>query len=221
VTWTTALADLRTQLSDGPTDKLRYWKRVFGDLNGVNTRFKTFEFRRITNFTSGSIDPTLGVYLNRVRLSSAAISSDVPSVGVFDLAVAPADGDVLEASYYIQWFTDAELQSFVDAAALWLDAGTVSQIVDGLKSSALRYALYQAYAKLALRWSEALADTYRLQDNPDKDKFKFVDEYQKQSQQYYKEAKDSRDDFYTRRGRAKQPLFGSVVGRVKDQTPRT
>lgn len=221
MSWPSAISDLRTQLSDGPTDKLRYWKRVFGDINGTNTAFKTFEFRRVTDFSaSGTVAP-LGVFIDRIPVAASGVASDVPSIGVFDLGTAPLDGSVVEASYYVQWFTDSELQSFLDASALWLDSGTTNQIADGLKSAALQYSLYQAYAKLSLRWAEHIADVYRLQDNPDQDSFKVVDEYQKQSQMYYKGAKDSRDDFYTRRGRSKQPLYGAFRGSIKDPTPRT
>jgi hypothetical protein len=222
VSWTTAINDLRIQLSDGSEDKLRFWKKVFGELNGTNTRFKTFEFRRITDFSSSALAPTLGVYLNRVRLAPSAISVDIPSVGSFDLAAAPVDGDVLEASYYLQWFTDGELDNFLIMASDWLGVGSdYTQVSPGLKSAALRYALYQAYAKLSLRWAEHIADVYRLQDNPDESNFKTIDAYNKQAQMYYKEAKDARDDFYKRSGRALQPLFGTKRGNVQDPTPKS
>jgi hypothetical protein len=53
LTWTVtsaAILSLQTLLNDGPTDKLGYLKPPVGDINGTNVQFKTFEFRRVTNF---------------------------------------------------------------------------------------------------------------------------------------------------------------------------
>jgi hypothetical protein len=65
--WTTAVDDLRTKISDGPTDKLRALKRVFGQTDGVNQVFKTLEFRRITDFTLVDEEGPLGIYYNGTK----------------------------------------------------------------------------------------------------------------------------------------------------------
>lgn len=83
MSWSTALADLRTQLSDGATDKLRYRKPLIGKVDGNNTLFKTLEFRRLTDFTGP--DDRFGVYLNGQQAASGAVSVDFQDTGEFEL----------------------------------------------------------------------------------------------------------------------------------------
>lgn len=213
--WDTAVSDLRTKLSDNATDKLRAFKRVFGQLDGSNTLFKTFEFRRITDFTGA--DAPLGVYLNGALVS---VSDDNVQTGYFTLASAPSDGDALESTYYIQWFLDAEVQSFLRIASNWLgssDDYTAAQV--GLRPSLLTYAAGEAYHKLSLKWSEMMSETYRLEDSPNKGQGDIADKYKKSGDELKDEARLLRNDFYTRQGQALQPLFGAQVGNFRDPGP--
>lgn len=216
MSWASAVSDLRTQLSDSATDKLRYRKRCFDQSNGVNTKFKTFEFRRITNFTAPTAPE--GVYVDGI---AAAVTADVPAIGEFTLSVAPTDGQVVECTYYIQWFLDAELTVFLAMAANWLGfSGDFNNILDGLKPSALKYACADAYQKLSLRWAEHLSETYRLEDGQDPKRMDIVSSYRTAANDSRKEAENLRDHFYKRQGRALQPLFASIRGNVSEPTPK-
>lgn len=219
MSWTTASTDLRTLLSDNLTDKHRYRKRVFGEINGINTSFKTFEFRRITDFTTAT--SPLGVWIDGVLQDPTAVSGDSVGTGDFYLETAPADGSIVEASYFIQWFKDTEIDNFLRLACNWLSLGDdYSQLGQGLRPAALKYAAAEAYQKLSLRWAEHLSETFLLNDAPDEKRMAIVDVYRKQSLDLRKEAETVRDDFYSRSGQQKQPLFASIVGTVADNVPK-
>lgn len=216
MSWTTATSELRNLLADGPTDKYRYRKRVFGIQDGTNKNFKTFEYRRVTDFVA----PTgfLGVYVNNTL---ATVSVDELTTGEFQLATAPANTAEVVASYYLQWFTDAELDSFMVDAANWLGlAGTVTGVPQGLRPAALKWGAADAYQKLALRYAIHVAENFRLEDAPDPATRTPVDMYTKMADQWRKDATASRDEYYTRQGQALQPLFISLTGAVPDPTPR-
>jgi hypothetical protein len=216
MSWTTAITEFRTNLSDGATDKLRYRKRVFDQANGVNTRFKTFEFRRITDFTS-AVAP-LGVYVNGV---AATVTTDFPEVGEFVLTSAPANGDTIEASYYIQWFQDSELTVFLNLASQWLGLGSDHlTMVDGLRPAAMQYAMAGAYQKLALRFAEHISEMYRLEDAKDPKLNAVIDGYRKAAEVCRKEADDLKKNFYTRQGQSLQPYFSNISGVVSDPVPK-
>jgi hypothetical protein len=218
MSWTTSLTDMRLKLSDGSQDKLRAFKRVFGQIDGSNRVFKTFEFRRVTDFTSAAAP--LGIYKNQVRLTAADVSSDDLTTGYFTLTVAPQSTDVIEATYYLQFFYDSELQGFLRLSTNWLGLGDdYTGIPEGLRPAALQYACGEAYQKLAMRFAEHLSETYRLEDSPDGDRFRLVDEYKRMAEDCRKEGQNLRDQFYTRQGQSLQPLFGVNLGRVRNVEP--
>ena len=220
MSWITAVSELRTLLSDNTKDKHRYRKRVFGEVNGTNLSFKTFEFRRVTDFLTSAAP--LGVYTNGVLLAPASVSVDYQETGDFTLVTAPVQGDVIEASYYIQWFNDDEITQFLTTATQWLNLGdNHTNLASGLRPAALKYSAAEAYQKLSLRWAEQLSESFLLNDAPDKDKrMSIVDAYRKSALDYRKEAETVRDDFYSRSGQQKQPLFGNIVGHVSDNVPK-
>lgn len=218
-TWADPILDLRTKLSDGPTDKLRAFKRVLGKIDGTNKLFKTFEFRRVSNLTTATAP--LGVYKNDVYLGAAAIASDDIATGYFSLVTAPVDGDVIEATYYAQWFLDPELQEFLRIAANWtLGVDDYASTAEGLRQALLSYAAAEAYQKLALRWVEHQSETYRMEDAVDPKRKDIVQQYFDAAKALRAEAVTLRDDFYTRKGQAKAPLFRILSGRVPDVPPR-
>lgn len=218
MSWATAVSDLRLKLSDTPLDKLRAFKRVFGQIDGTNKVFKTFEYRRVTDFTSAAAP--LGVYINQVRINAAQIASDDLQTGFFTLAVAPAPGDVVECTYYTQFFFDSNLQDFLRLGTQWLGLGTdYNQVPEGLQPAALQYASAEAYQKLAMRFAEHLSETYRLEDAPDAERFKLVDEYKRMSEDCRNAATVLRDQYYTRQGQSLQPLFAVNRGKVRDVAP--
>ena len=212
MSWTTALSELRGDLSDGPTDKLRYRKRCVGEVNGTNTLFKTFEFRRATNFTSPPAGQ--GVFVSGI---AAASSTDFPDIGSFELSVAPVEGQIVEATYHVQWFLDTELDRFLEKSSQWLGlGGDVTIVTEGLRPAATKYAVHLAYQKLALRWAEHITETFRLEDSQDDKRMSIVSEYRSFSSEALKEATEIRDTFYTRQGQNLSPLWGIIKGKVVD-----
>lgn len=219
MSWTNAVTDLRTLLSDGPTDKLRALKSVFGVQDGTNVSFKTFEFRRVTDFSASGTAAPLGIYLNNSLLPASAIASDDLLSGFFTLQAAPSDADNLVASYYIQWFLDPELEGFMQRSSMWL--GYDDQYINipsGLKTAALKYAEHEAYQKLSLRYAENIVETYRLQDAPDDKRMSVVSAYQQAASQKLKEAYQARDDYYKRKGKPLAPIFDTASGNIKNPT---
>lgn len=216
--WLTSSDDLRRLLSDGPTDRIAARKSLVGELNSVNTLFKTFEFRRITDFTA-STSP-LGLFLNGVLLANADVASDDVATGFFSLVVAPSDGDRLEANYYYQWFLDTEIADFILKAVNWLGILDPTDLQFGLQDCALHHAAAQAYLKQASRWRLSMSSDYRMEDTPDPKQKTPTDEYRALSSDMMKQATALRDQFYTRQGRSLQPLFGAALGRARDITPR-
>lgn len=219
MSWTTASADLRTLLSDGPIDRIAFRKKVIGELNGTNTLFKTFEARRVTDFTT-AVSP-LGVYKNGVRYADASITADDPITGAFTLAVAPTDGDSVECNYYYQYFTDAELAVFLTDSCEWLGLGQdYITIAEGLRPSAKFYAGSEAYTKLASRWAERMSNTYLMEEEPNPVNMGVADTYRKLSNDCKAKATDLRDQYYTRQGQALAPLFVSSWGAVPAVVPK-
>jgi hypothetical protein len=223
MSWTTALDDLRLLLNDGPTDKIRAFKRVFGDINGVNDRFKTYEFRRITNFKTEDDASSLGVYLDGGKVSNVYLSSDDPTSGffIFDAAYLPGTGQVVEATYYVQYFLDPELQSFLRLAQNWLGYGDdYTTTPQGLRPALLQYATGEGYQKLAMRFSEHSSETYRLEDMPDVRRTAMVAEYKNAGAQAKEQAHTLRNEFYSRQGQHLSPLFGVLSPTIRDVAPR-
>jgi len=219
MTWVSPESDLRTKLSDNSTDKHCYRKRCFGQINGTNTRFKTLEFRRVTDFTVDA--PPLGIWLNGALIPASSVASDNLPTGDFILNTAPADGDILEASYYSQWFNDAEIELFLKTACQWLALGeNYVNIPAGLQPAALSYAAAEGYEKLSVRWAQMLSEQYLLQDAIEKERFALVETWARMAKQLKADAYKSRDDYYSRSGQSNLPFAGSISGRVSDPVPR-
>lgn len=218
MTWALAdaISDVRKIMSDGPTDKLRYRKAVIGQLDGTNKAFKTFEARRITVLV-GAVAP-VGVYVNDAL---APVTSEDLESGEFILTTAPAEGDQLRATYYVQWFNDDELSQFLVSAAEFINSNdTVTAIPEPLRPAAKEYAAGVAYQKLSAKFAENLAETYQLYDAPDQKRFNPVTAYMNISKAKIELAFKLRDDYYhNRQGRALAPNSRSIRGRVKIVAP--
>lgn len=218
MSWDTAVSDIRMLLSDGPTDKLMWRKQVLGQLDGTNTKFKTFEFRRVTDFTVAPTDAT-GVFVDDALQT---VTADDLVSGGFTLSAAPTNGQTITATYYVQWFTDAELTQFVTSAAEWSGyVDSFTSVPEGLRPASKEYAASQAFQKLSLRFAMNLAETYQLYDAPDQKRFDPVKAYADIAKQKMDLAFRLRDDFYkNRQGQALAPRSGVVRGRVRDVAPK-
>ncbi len=222
MSWTTALSDLKSLLSDGPTDRNAYRKKCFGYVDGSNVSFRSLEFRRVTDFTDpiGSAAP-LGVYVDGVRVPTASVLSDDTATGEFSLVNAPVGGQVVEASYYYKWFNDSELTTFLGDASQWLLSDTdYTKIPPGLVPAAKYYAAQEAMHKMAAKWVERLSEQYLVEDAPDRKNQGIADSYRKLANDYKIKSLELRDQYYTRQGQSLQPLFGNNFGAVRDTVPR-
>jgi hypothetical protein len=225
MSWTTALDDIRLTLNDGPTDKIRAFKRVFGSADGSNAVFKTLEFRRITDFTTVDETGPVGIYVNGEKFGPLALPLDYddPGSGYFKFAAlsVPISGAVIEATYYIQYFLDVELETFLRLAQNWLGFGdNYANIPQGLRPAALQYAAAEGYQKLAMRFSSQLSETYRLEDMPDVKQTALLAEYKQASEVSRQQAHKLRDEYYTRQGQSLSPLFGVYSPAIRDVPPR-
>ncbi len=216
MSWSTAVADVRILLSDGAADKLRYRKEVFGNIDGSNRVFKTFEARRITALV-GAAAP-VGVYGDGTLLP--VTSEDLES-GEFTITTAPVAGVMLRATYYIQWFNDSEIQQFLTTASEWIGGSDDwTQIGNALWPAAKHYAAATAYQKLAIKFASNLAEQFQLYDAPDQKRFDPIKAYTAMAASMFKLANTLRDDTYkNRQGRGLAPVWGTVRGRTKDVPP--
>lgn len=217
----TAILALRSLIYDGPQDKYCAMKPVIGIVNGTNVSFKTFEYRRTTDFTA-AVAP-LGVFVNGSQVTATADDVATTNTGSFTLSSAPSmtGRDAVTATYYYQWFVDSELDSFLQNAATWLGFSTTYiTIPDGLNAAALRFAAQEAYEAAAMRYSTRMAQTYKLEDAPSEDILKSVAAFKDSADGFLAKAEKMRDDYYTRQGQSLAPNYSFALGRVRDPVPR-
>ncbi len=217
----TAILALRTLIFDGPQDKYAFNKRVIGDIDGVNTSFKTFENRRITDFTSPSAP--LGVYVSGALVTATSDDLGDANTGAFTISPAPDPTlrAVVTATYYYHLFVDSELDTFLQNASTWLGFNsTYINIPDGLNSAALRFAAQEAYEAAAMRYSTRMAQVYKLEDAPSEDILKSIAAFKDMAESFLAKAESMRNDFYTRQGQSLAPNFSFALGRVRDPVPR-
>lgn len=216
--WADPKSDLRIELSDGPADRLCSEKKVFGNPDGTNTQFKTYEFRRVTDFTSAAVP--LGVYVNDVPLGPSGVTSDDVSTGYFVLTAAPAAGAIVTATYYAQLFLDLELDSFLRLGSDYLGLNDdYTTCVEGLRPAILQYGVSRAYLKLRARFLDPQSATYRLEDMPDERRKQILADFQAAADGALKSCNTLRDQYYTRQGQALAPITGINAGRVRNVAP--
>ena len=223
--WTTSLSDLRTLLNDNDEDRYVYRKKVFGQQNSANKTFKTFEFRRVTDFKDAdSSAAPLGVYINGVRLDPTSILSDDVTTGEFTLSTettAPTVSDQVRCTYYTEQFLDGELNSIILRAVQSLQLGNdPTQVDPALRDAVLYYAAAEGMKKLAMKWTQRASDSFLLEDAPKKEAMGVAETYAGLAATYYKDAITRRNDFYERAGNPLAPNFQSSWGRVSAVTPR-
>lgn len=217
----TAVTSLRSLLFDGAADKMASNKKVFGVQDGTNITFKTFEYRRVTDFTTATFP--LGVFKDGIAIATNKVTVDDTATGTFklDITVTPSTRVALTASYYYQWFTDTDLITFLTNASTWLGLGPLYyNLPDGLNAAALRYAAQEAYEMAAMKYSTRAAEVFQLEDAPSEDILKSIAAFQSMADNFMDKASKMRDDYYTRQGQSLAPNFGFQLGKVWDPTPR-
>ena len=216
-TYQTGINDLQVLLSDQANDKYNFLQRCFGQVDGSNAQFKTFFRRRSTNFTSATGNQ-VGVYVSNALIPASGVALDDVESGVFVLSTPPADGNIVEASYYNQWFDQSELDTFLQVGSRWLSGfNDYTLTAQGLIDALLKYSAAEAYLKLAQRWRTYMSQEFKVEDAPKDSPTYNTDTFVKMATLFREEALASRTEFYqTRQGRALQPLFGSIRGRVRN-----
>ncbi len=217
----TAYVALRNLIKDNDQDKICSTKEVLGERNGTNKTFKTFEYRRLTDFSSSGTAWPLGIYQDGSMLPSSGVNRDDPDSGTFELETAPSDRSAIRASYYYHWFKDEELESFLQNACTWLGQGThYLNLVDGLNASALRFAAQEAYVAAAMKYSTRMSEVYKLEDAPSEEILKALDAFRGMAKDFMKSATELRDDYWQRQGQPGAPNYAFSLGQVTDPQPR-
>jgi len=214
MTWSTAVQDIRALLSDRSVDKFAWKKRVVGITDGVNTRFKTFEFRRVSPFVGATLP--IGIFVNDLAVT---VASESLVTGEFVLSVAPTEGSRIEATYYHQWFEDDQLQVFLTRGAEFLGYTDYTTIEQGLRPACSEFAKAEAYIELSVRYARMLSESFMMEDLPKESTKAAMESYQKLADMCRKNAELLMKNFYTRQGRSLAPNFGSIAGNVRPVNP--
>lgn len=143
---TSAVATLRSLLGDGDTDKYEFKADVVPTPDGLVTKFFCGRTRLVTS-------PL--VYVNGAEEAPPTGSIDL-ATGTFELGAAPTGS--VQTSFYYRWFTDTELQTFLNEAALLLRyTGTTDPALpEGVRPIVAEFAAYYAYRRKAGEWAESV-----------------------------------------------------------------
>ena len=219
MSYTTGKADLRRLLSDGDQVKRAFQKVVIGPVDGINADFVTLENR----YVPGSVD----LYVDGLLVVKGTnYTEQDPVAGLirFQPGYIPNQNAIIKASYYGQYFIDDDLDGFLIAAMsdLSMDSTDSTTIAAGLQSSLLHYAAANAYTYLATIWTQRIAEKFLAQDTAgvgDGQNFPKASHFLDLSKNEFTKAGQLRDDFYKRKGARETPVFGTLVGAVKETTP--
>lgn len=147
--WTlsSATLSLRRRLSDAADDKYVHQMEVDPEPDGVQTTFAVPESRLVPD--------TLEVTLDGVPVTPDSVDL---VAGRFSLS-APDSNQKLRASYYFQWFTDADLEDFLGQATqlLGYDGVEDEALPVGLRPAILGFGSYYAYMKKAAEAADSVS----------------------------------------------------------------
>lgn len=151
-----AINSLRSLLGDNLRDKFEFKADVFPTPNGLATRFFVGQTRVDAD--------SLQVYLAGVQAPSGGPSGVVAldaERGTFDLGIAPSGSVEVQASFFYQWFTDAELTVFLHTAAgiVGMEQADDEALPIGVRSAVLDFSAYYAYMKKAAEHADSLVAT--------------------------------------------------------------
>jgi len=182
---------LRRLISDGPTDRRAFQKKIFGAVDGANSAYKAFETRLVSG--------TVVVYVDGV---SVAVAEDDLIAGEFSILPAPIAGATVRASYYWQYFLDAELDQFIEYGALKCGLSIpvsdtiVTIVTDSLRPPVVHYAASDAFEKMAIRTTLSNLEQYALEDIRVADTENLKAHYMAMAIKMRDEARQMRDDVY-------------------------
>jgi hypothetical protein len=207
----TAIADLRTFLNDGPTDRPVKQKQLVGERDGTNTEFFVWEERVVPGTLSVQVDYT----------PVASVLSD-PIMGLVTITPPPAGGSTVRGRYYYQYFLDAELQVAIQEAATQIEGSDdVTTIIPALKIVVLNFGGYFGYKKQAIRWAQRMSDKWILKESPEEsDNFQKSNLFDKLARTFMDEGRILRDDYYKRQSRQLAPAAAMMKPRIPRVGPR-
>lgn len=101
---------------------------------------------------------SLEVYHNGIRINDGSVSDVDETRGSFTYAPSGyAPSGMVQASFYYQWFTDAELIEFLNEASQMLSFESASgDIAIGLRPTLMAFATYNAYMRKAAEFAETV-----------------------------------------------------------------
>lgn len=224
-TWAAPLADLRTFLADTTNDNLVKDQKLFGETNGQNRTFFTFEDRLVASGNQSVCGTPIRVFCNAgggyTEIAASGVLVTDSLRGELQLMYVPSGSVSLKASYHYQQFLDAELNVYLQQAANQVTADTASNIALGLQASALHIAASFAYKRLAQRWQQRKSEQFLLQDEPARteaaDRIEF---YRKQGQDMMTEGIALRRSYYDMRlDTGRSPAYGVLNRTPSPYTP--
>lgn len=216
MSWADPTTDLRNLIGDGAKDKERKLKQLVGQVDGTNKTFFTFEKRFLTDFTAPATPE--GAFVNSTLV--AVTSQDAP-IGQVVLTVAPDPGDIVEATYYFQWFENSELETFLRSASNWIGIGNdPTKIEGGLQPPAKYYAAQEAVHKLSIQFANSNSAIYLMEEGPKEKKVALVNHFRTLSKDYTDKAMKLLSHFYKGQGAQDGPVFASIAGAVPSVVPR-
>jgi hypothetical protein len=142
-----ATSSLRSLLGDNVTDKFEFKSDVYPTPDGVTRRFFVGQTRLVADATEIYHDGSL-VTVSDIDLERGAFTYPASGTPVMGL---------LQASFYYQWFTDAELVAFLTEASNMLDIESPSgDFSVGLRPTLMSWACYNAYMRKAAEFAETV-----------------------------------------------------------------
>jgi len=222
--WTTALQDLRVFLTDTPADNLIKDKAVIPPVgDGVRTNFMTFDDRLLASGVLSGEFPPLRVWVDGQEVASSGIQVVDRIRGEFRfLYTVPNSGQTIRASYYFQQFLDAELENYLERARELVNAASIEDVPEGLRTAVLHFAGSLAFSRLAVRWQQRKTQQFLLADEPARmeaeEKIEF---FRERAQEYMETALKLRQQYYfMRMDRGHAPAYGRLARVPRPYSPR-
>lgn len=150
----TAVVSLRSILGDGATDKFIFKQDCIPTADGVTKRFFGGDSRLVT----GTLLVNVGVSGYGPSGYTAFTNHD-DVAGWFELPTAPSGNVQVQATYYYQWFSDAELIDFVTQALniLGFESAADTALPVGLRPAVLHWAASKAFTFKAAEYADSLS----------------------------------------------------------------
>lgn len=210
MSWDDPLGDLRRLLADTEDDNLVKNKAVFGQINGTNRQFFTFDDRLLASGVQSVCDRPLRLWYDTTEVAASGIRITNQLRGDFEVMSPPSAGTRVTASYYYQNSLDSELNFFLEQASLQVNTAQVSQVDPALRLAVLSLAAGMANERLASRWQQRKSAQFQLLDEPVRNEMDARIKYhQDEAARLNAKGLELRRSFYDlRQDRGRSPAYG-------------